>query len=128
MAELTVGKIEQLDSVKAQTDEHLRLNHQVLPTTETIDFRWFRAQVGFDRSDSHLSIVRDYPCIVCDAPAPSEPHHICASYGPAKTSDYATIPVCRSCHEKFESDNSTKQRAVYFLALFHIRLFRDIYQ
>ena len=41
---------------------------------------------------SHLAWVKDQPCGVCDAPGPSEAHHI------EQGQHYTVIPLCPDCH------------------------------
>lgn len=40
----------------------------------------------------HLAKVKSLPCSVCDAPGPSEAHHI------EQHKQYLCIPLCESCH------------------------------
>lgn len=40
----------------------------------------------------HLARVKSLPCSVCDAPGPSEAHHI------EQHKQYTCIPLCESCH------------------------------
>ena len=40
----------------------------------------------------HLERVKELSCAVCDAPGPSEAHHIEQAYS------FACIPLCASCH------------------------------
>ncbi len=40
----------------------------------------------------HLARVKEQPCSVCDAPGPSEAHHI------AQGLQFLCIPLCESCH------------------------------
>ena len=41
---------------------------------------------------AHLAMVKELPCSVCDAPGPSEAHHI------QQHKQYTCIPLCESCH------------------------------
>lgn len=41
---------------------------------------------------SHMALVKELPCSCCDAPGPSEAHHI------KQGCHFATIPLCWSCH------------------------------
>lgn len=45
----------------------------------------------------HMARIKSLPCGVCDAQAPSDAHHItdCGR----RVSHYATIPLCKSCHQ-----------------------------
>lgn len=40
----------------------------------------------------HLGRVKEQPCSVCDAPGPSEAHHI------EQGLQFLCIPLCESCH------------------------------
>lgn len=40
----------------------------------------------------HLARVKELPCSVCDAPGPSEAHHI------AQGLQYTCVALCESCH------------------------------
>lgn len=41
---------------------------------------------------AHLARVKELPCSVCDAPAPSEAHHV------KQGQQYTTVALCKSCH------------------------------
>ena len=59
------------------------------------------------RSEDYLAFVRSQPCLLCAAPAPSDPHH----YGPRglgqKTDDYRTVPLCRKCHDTLHAEGES---------------------
>ena len=40
----------------------------------------------------HLARIKELPCSLCDAPGPSEAHHV------RQHSQYLCIPLCESCH------------------------------
>jgi hypothetical protein len=40
-----------------------------------------------------MARVKSLPCAVCDAPPPSDAHHIEQGH------HFTTIPLCRSCHQ-----------------------------
>lgn len=40
----------------------------------------------------HLARVKELSCALCDAPGPSQAHHIVQHY------QYTTIPLCPDCH------------------------------
>lgn len=44
------------------------------------------------RQRAHLALVKELPCSVCDAPAPSEAHHV------KQHRQYTCIALCESCH------------------------------
>lgn len=41
---------------------------------------------------AHIERVKSLPCSICDAPAPSEAHHI------KQDSPWSCIALCMSCH------------------------------
>lgn len=41
---------------------------------------------------AHLARVKALPCSVCDAPGPSDAHHI------EQGDHFSVIPLCRDCH------------------------------
>ena len=41
----------------------------------------------------HLARVKALPCSVCDAPPPSDAHHI------KQGAHFATVALCRDCHQ-----------------------------
>ena len=44
--------------------------------------------------------VKQLPCVICDAPPPSDAHHLMhGRYGNRKPSGYNTIPLCKNCHQ-----------------------------
>jgi hypothetical protein len=42
---------------------------------------------------AHLGKVKELPCSVCDAPPPSDAHHI------KQSSAYTCVALCKSCHQ-----------------------------
>lgn len=46
---------------------------------------------------AHLAAVKRLPCSVCDAPGPSDAHHI------EQEMHYATVALCRDCHQGSEN-------------------------
>lgn len=52
------------------------------------------------RSKEWLAEVRKEQCCICNAPPPSDPHHICGGYNGIKSSDLLTVPLCRVCHQE----------------------------
>lgn len=40
----------------------------------------------------HMAWVKSQPCVVCNAPAPTEAHHI------EQGMHFATLPLCKDCH------------------------------
>lgn len=45
------------------------------------------------RERVHLARIKDMPCAVCDAPGPSDAHHI------EQGLQYTCIPLCKDCHQ-----------------------------
>lgn len=45
----------------------------------------------------HLAAVKELPCSVCDAPPPSDAHHI------RQGDHFTTVAICKDCHQG--SDN-----------------------
>ena len=45
-----------------------------------------------DKERKHLEWVKSQPCVVCNAPGPSEAHHI------EQHMQYLCIPLCPDCH------------------------------
>ena len=41
---------------------------------------------------AHLGRVKELPCSVCDAPGPSEAHHV------KQGQQYTAVVLCESCH------------------------------
>lgn len=41
----------------------------------------------------HLAWVKEQPCAVCEAPGPSDAHHI------EQGQHFTAIPLCRDCHQ-----------------------------
>lgn len=41
----------------------------------------------------HLALVKALPCSVCDAPGPSDAHHI------KQGQQYTAVALCKSCHQ-----------------------------
>lgn len=56
------------------------------------------------RSAKYLAWIREFNCVVCDAPPPNHPHHYAGRSGVGgmgeKTDDYRTVPLCWRCHRK----------------------------
>lgn len=50
---------------------------------------------------AYMAAVKQLPCIICGAPAPSDAHHpICERFGGRKVSGFDVIPLCHSgCHQ-----------------------------
>jgi len=46
---------------------------------------------------AHLLRIKNLPCCICDASAPSDAHHVTVCG--RRVSHYATVPLCKSCHQ-----------------------------
>lgn len=42
---------------------------------------------------AHIERVKQLPCSVCDAPAPSDAHHI------KQSQPYSCVALCKDCHQ-----------------------------
>jgi hypothetical protein len=49
------------------------------------------------RESEHLAAVKSVPCVVCDAPPPSEAHHI------QQGDHFTAIALCEDCHRGSEN-------------------------
>lgn len=62
------------------------------------------------RSLAYMGIIKEMPCIVCNAPGPSDAHHaICGRYGQTKSSDFHTLPLCKLHHQGAEGIHRGKK-------------------
>jgi len=51
------------------------------------------------KEQRHMHLVKELPCCLCGASAPSEAHHILEGRIPGrKAHDFCTIPLCVDCH------------------------------
>lgn len=46
---------------------------------------------------AHIERVKGLPCSVCDAPAPSDAHHI------VQGDHFTTVALCKDCHQGSEN-------------------------
>lgn len=46
---------------------------------------------------AHVAAVKGLPCSVCDAPAPSDAHHI------EQGQHFTTVALCKDCHQGSEN-------------------------
>ncbi len=46
-----------------------------------------------DKEREHIRRVKELPCSVCDAPAPSDAHHI------KQNRQYTVVALCKDCHQ-----------------------------
>lgn len=93
---------------KALPREEERGATKDLKTERTdLDILWsrIRSMAGTRpfRSRAWLDGVASMRCVFCREPA-DDPHHLFGSYGPMKTSDVFTVPVCRRCHDTKAED------------------------
>lgn len=45
-----------------------------------------------DKERAHIAAVKELPCSLCDAPGPSEAHHM------KQGQQYTAVALCESCH------------------------------
>ena len=50
----------------------------------------------------HLALIKELPCSVCDAPGPSEAHHI------EQGLQYTCVALCVDCHRGYNGWHGTK--------------------
>lgn len=44
--------------------------------------------------------VKELPCALCDAPPPSDAHHILTGRTPGvRSGDFLCLPLCKECHQ-----------------------------
>lgn len=59
------------------------------------------------RNRNYLDWVKEQPCVLCGAPA-DDPHHLKGighmSGAGLTAPDWAVIPVCRGCHNRFHDE------------------------
>lgn len=52
------------------------------------------------KEQHHMKLIKELPCCLCGASAPSDAHHILLGRIPGrKAHDFCTIPLCKSCHQ-----------------------------
>ena len=52
------------------------------------------------KEQRHMVRVKELPCCLCAAHAPSDAHHILEGrIKGRKASDFCTIPLCKDCHQ-----------------------------
>ena len=49
------------------------------------------------RERAHIDSVKSLPCSVCDAPGPSQAHHIKQSLA------YSCVALCQDCHQGYHN-------------------------
>jgi hypothetical protein len=50
----------------------------------------------------YIGRVKELPCSVCDAPGPSDAHHI------KQSCQYTCVALCKSCHQGYNGWHGTK--------------------
>ena len=65
-------------------------------TEETVKSFW---KTPTERDVKYIKWIRSLPCIVCQFPAPSDPHHTETGGKGIKASDYTCIPLCHMHHQ-----------------------------
>lgn len=49
---------------------------------------------------AYMKAVKDLPCCICDAPPPSDAHHVIHDRNSAaRSSDFDVIPLCKAHHQ-----------------------------
>lgn len=52
------------------------------------------------KDSAHIELVKQLPCVICNAPPPSDAHHcICGRFGGRKAGDDKVIPLCKNHHQ-----------------------------
>lgn len=46
-----------------------------------------------DKERAHIKRVKELPCSVCDAPGPSDAHHV------KQHRQYTVVALCKDCHQ-----------------------------
>ena len=60
-----------------------------------------------DRDPDYLAWVRRQNCALCDAPWPSDPHHVVTGGVGQRCSDHYVCPLCRPCHNRVQASKAT---------------------
>lgn len=60
------------------------------------------------RDKKYLAWVKTLPCIECQAPGPSEPHHTETGGTGIKGSDYSAVPLCNKHHQEWHNTKGKK--------------------
>lgn len=64
------------------------------------------------KDPKRLARVKGMPCVICNAPPPSDAHHCCHDrFGQRKSSDAETIPLCKIHHQDGPEAIHTNKRA-----------------
>ena len=62
------------------------------------------------RDETFLDYIRDQPCAVCTAPAPSDPHHLDSGVMGSKGDDWTCVPLCRTHHREYHDHGEAHMR------------------
>lgn len=78
----------------------------------------YRASSEGKAAMEYMNLVKQLPCCICGAPAPSIAHHVINDrFGTRKASDFDTIPLCQLHHDHGHPDaihtNKTAWAAKY---------------
>jgi len=71
--------------------------------THITNFKTPKVKNGTAAGKRYMERVKALECCTCNAPPPSQAHHIrelCTGAG-MKSSDFETIPLCFRCHAEF---------------------------
>ena len=57
----------------------------------------------------HLECIKSMPCAVCQAPGPSDAHHIRQGQGMSQRAPHwLAVPLCKACHQGPDGIHGTK--------------------
>ena len=98
------------------------------PTDFDLAYKWLRGSVPIVRNEKYLALMREYPCVVCGAPADGGVHHVLSGFHGIKSTDYATIPLCMRHHQQTENDPAFMRECLKYLIKQYIVLLTDIYE
>ena len=83
----------------------MTFNPQPKPQKRKKEKKWmkrWKRPAKTDAASQHLADVKSCNCVNCGAPAPSDAHHTRSDhFGRPRASDWATIPLCKLCHDLY---------------------------
>lgn len=83
---------------------------------------------GNQKNPKYLAWVKQQECCVCQAPGPSDPHHIIA-IGDGRTSgtasDIHAMPACRKCHQAIHASVEWQRSQTLWLIRTQEKAVRD---
>ena len=54
------------------------------------------------KEKAYIGLVKELPCSVCNAPAPSDAHHV------KQHRQYTVVALCKDCHQGYNGWHGTK--------------------